>query len=263
MPVIKYFNSLPPDVIAFSTTRHGGCSRGLYSEMNINRYCGDDLSSIENNITALEQETGIDKQRIIMPHQTHGTDILRIDDDFLSLTDKSKTLLLEGKDALTTNARNICIGVSTADCIPVILYDTVNHAAAAVHAGWRGTVKRITEKAVAAMIADYHSKPKNIKAVIGPGISIDAFEVGNEVYEEFARSGFDMNTISVFKNKWHINLPECNRRQLMHSGLYDCNIYDCGICTYNNSNDFFSARKLGINSGRIFTGIYIKDHILS
>lgn len=258
MPVLKYFNSLSPEVVAFSTTRLGGNSIGTFSEMNINCHCGDDPLAIEKNISMLSREIGIGKDYIIMPHQTHGTDILNVTNDFLSLADNKRALLLEGKDALITNVPHVCIGVSTADCIPIIIYDTKKHIAATVHAGWRGTVKRIAEKTVSAIQTEYGADPKNLKAVIGPGISVDAFEVGNEVYEEFACSGFNMDAITVHKDKWHINLPKCNREQLIDAGIANDNIEDCGICTYNNSDTFFSARKLGIKSGRIFTGIFIK-----
>ena len=146
--------------------------------------------------------------------------------------------------------------MSTADCIPILIYDEVHHAAAAVHAGWRGTVKRIAMKAVSAMRVTYGSRPEDLTAVIGPGISLEAFEVGDEVYEEFASAGFCMADISRRYDKWHIDLPECNRSQLSAAGVSDIRM--TGICTYNNSADFFSARRLGVASGRIFTGIILR-----
>ena len=87
-----------------------------------------------------------------------------------------------------TNESNVCIGVSTADCIPILLYDTEHHAAAAIHAGWRGTVKHIVMKTIKEMGVVFNSVPQNLKAVIGPGISLDNFEVGDEVYEKFANA---------------------------------------------------------------------------
>lgn len=91
---------------------------------------------------------------------------------------------------------DVCIGVSTADCIPILLADTEHHAIAAVHAGWRGTVARIAEKAVAALTRYYETRPERVEAVIGPGISQAAFEVGDEVYEAFSRAGFNMKQIA-------------------------------------------------------------------
>jgi D-alanyl-D-alanine carboxypeptidase len=81
--------------------------------------------------------------------------------------------------------------------------------------------------------------------------------VGDEVYEAFAAAGFDMSLISQRKEKWHINLPECNRLQLIEAGIPSENIDTANICTMKQSETFFSARRLGIQSGRIFTGINI------
>ena len=247
---------ISPDVTAFSTTRHGGYGSGVYGEFNINRYCGDDETCIDNNAQALSLELDVKKDDIIMPHQTHGTEVMQIAKDFIPLPGNVKKMILEGVDALITDVKGLCIGVSTADCIPILIYDEAHHAAAAVHAGWRGTVKRIAMKAVSAMRVTYGSRPEDLTAVIGPGISLEAFEVGDEVYDEFASAGFCMADISRRYDKWHIDLPECNRSQLSAAGISDIRM--TGICTYNNSADFFSARRLGVDSGRIFTGIILR-----
>lgn len=251
-PQLTYYD-LAPDVLAFSTTRHGGYSRGEYGEFNINRYCGDSEVATEQNLQLLSAELGVATDHIIMPHQTHGTEIRHIAADFLSLPAETKRLVLEGVDAVMTNESGICVGVSTADCIPILIYDCEKHALAAVHAGWRGTVQCIVMKAVAAMRQTYGSTPAELKAVIGPGISLEAFEVGDEVYEQFLSAGFDMEPISRRETKWHIDLPECNRRQLLDCGVSENNITVSAVCTYSNSADYFSTRRLGINSGRIFT----------
>lgn len=247
---------ISPDVTAFSTTRHGGYGSGVYGEFNINHYCGDDETCIDNNAEALSLELNVKKDDIIMPHQTHCTEVMQIAKDFIPLPGNVKKMILEGVDALITDVKGLCIGVSTADCIPILIYDEAHHAAAAVHAGWRGTVKRIAMKAVSAMRVTYGSRPEDLTAVIGPGISLEAFEVGDEVYEEFASAGFSMADISRRYDKWHIDLPECNRSQLSAAGVSDIRM--TGICTYNNSADFFSARRLGVASGRIFTGIILR-----
>lgn len=253
-PTLLYYD-IAPDVTAFSTTRHGGYSHGAYATFNINRYCGDDDDCVRRNLDALARALGTDGGRILMPHQSHGTEVRQIADDFLTLPDEVKGMILEGVDALITDAKGICIGVSTADCIPVLIHDPEHNAVAAIHAGWRGTVKRIVPKAVAAMHLAYGSRPEILSAVIGPGISIDAFEVGDEVYDEFAAAGFDMTAISRREDKWHIDLKECNHRQLMATGIPDGNITVSPVCTFGNADDYFSARRLGTASGRMFTGI--------
>ena len=264
-------------IVAFSSTRHGGCSKGNYAAFNINRYCGDSEEDIRSNRQALCETLGIADDRLIMPHQVHETKVAKIDETFLLLNDAERQEMLEGVDALMTNVKGVCIGVSTADCIPVLLCDQERGAVCAIHAGWRGTVKRIVEKTVEAMTAAYGTKPQQLTAQIGPGIHLDSFEVGDEVYDAFAKEGFPMEQISkkfpssdsgskfftyhssLFPYKWHIDLPECNRLQLMAAGVQPQHIKVSPVCTFQKADDYFSARRLGINSGRIFTGILRKN----
>ena len=142
MQPVLHFYDFGEGVTAFSTTRQGGYSSGNYGEFNINRYCGDTKEAIARNRELLCELLGIDDSRLLMPHQVHKTEIVAVDET-------SQESQLEGVDALMTNVSGLCIGVSTADCIPVLLYDRVHRAVSAIHAGWRGTVKRIVEKTVA------------------------------------------------------------------------------------------------------------------
>ena len=200
---------------------------------------------------------GVSDDQLIMPHQVHETKIAKIDEAYFSMNAVERKEALEGVDALMTNLCGVCIGVSTADCIPILLYDVEHHAICAIHAGWRGTVKRIVMKAVESMKEVYGTRPELIRTQIGPGIHLDSFEVGDEVYEAFALAGFDMPAISRRKEKWHIDLPVCNRQQLIESGVLPTSISVSSVCTYQQANNYFSARRLSINSGRIFTGIMI------
>ena len=257
-PVLQYY-PLGEGVTAFSSTRQGGYSEGRYGEFNINRYCGDSEESIKRNREALCQLLGIEDHSLLMPHQVHLAEIAVVDRDMLTLPTEEILQKLDGIDALMTNEAGVCIGVSTADCIPVLLYDPIRRASCAIHAGWRGTVQRIVEKAVARMTEVFGSDPKNLIAQIGPGIHLESFEVGDEVYQTFEKEGFPMELISKKYEKWHIDLPECNRLQLVAAGIPETHIAVSPICTFQQSDTFFSARKLSINSGRIFTGILLQE----
>lgn len=236
---------------AFTTTRLGGVSEGFYGSFNINTYCGDTPEHIAANKKRLARRLHIPATHILMPHQVHGDRVKRIDEDFL-LEDAES---LEGYDAMMTWTPGICIGVSTADCTPILLYDAKRRTCAAVHAGWRGTVKRIVQKTIERMGINYATEPQDLHAVIGPCISIKNFEVGDEVYEAFREAGFPMELIARRFEKWHIDLPLCNKLQMLDLGLREENIQFSGICTYDNCEKYFSARRLGINSGRLYTGI--------
>lgn len=252
------FHDLGEGVTAFSTTRHGGCSEGNYASLNINPYCGDSPESTAGNLQLLAETLSVEVCKIILPHQTHETEVRLIGDDFFTLPPTVQGMILEGVDGVMTAMPGVCVGVSTADCVPVLLYDADHHAVCAVHAGWRGTVKRIVQKAVASMNAAFQSKPQSLQAVIGPCISREAFEVGDEVYEEFRKAVFPMQQIATRQAKWHIDLPLCNQLQLEATGIPAQNIRQCGICTYQNAADYFSARRLGTQSGRIYTGIVLQ-----
>lgn len=268
------------DIKAFSTTRHGGVSRGAYASFNANHYCGDEPENVAKNRTLLCERLGIDEGRLIVPHQTHKTVTRIIDEEFLALSAEEQKEALEGVDAVCTNMKDVCVCVSTADCIPILLYDETSGVISAVHAGWRGTVARIVEENIKVLISRYGIKAENLHAIIGPGISLEAFEVGDEVFKDPLWAlpispvegerlrAVDEHWEAVCKRfpskcdrgwRWHIDLPLCNKLQLMNMDVKEENIFMSGICTYNNSEDFFSARKLGINSGRILNGIVRKE----
>ena len=258
VPQLTYYD-MGPHVIAFSTTRRGGCSEGSYATFNVNEYCGDDYDHIRRNRQALCCLLGIPSSNLNYPHQIHESQCKIITSDFLSMPLARQKEYLEGTDALVTNEKGVCVAVSTADCVPVLLYDSVLGVVSAVHSGWRGTVKKIVSEAIRLMQIEFGSQVFNLKAVIGPSISCAAYEVGDEVYESFSHCGFPMDTIAQNINgRWHLDLPAANRWLMLQCGLLSENISFSGICTYGNSNEYFSARKLSVHSGRILTGIMLR-----
>ena len=180
----------------------------------------------------------------------------------------------EQTDAVITDQPGLCVCVKTADCIPILLYDTRKRIVAAVHAGWRGTVARIVSKTIKQM---QPVSPDDIHAIIGPGLSLEWFEVGDEVYDAFRAEGFPMERIAKtyphplpqekgegksfplgedLGEAWHIDLWEANRWLLEEQGISD--IFVEGTCT-RTSMEFYSARRETINTGRNYNGIYINS----
>lgn len=248
-------------VVAFSTTRHGGCGSGAYGSLNCTPYTGDELSVVLSNQELLCKLVGITAEQLIVPYQTHSCNVLIVDETFMKLSSDARHAMLQEKDAVITDIPNLCLCVSTADCVPVLLYDSVQEVVAAVHAGWRGTVGEIVAHTIQVMRERYGTQARDVHAIIGPCISLKAFEVGIEVYEAFERAGYDMAQIAHWhpeKEKFHIDLPTANRLQLLAEGVPLGQIHDSHICTYTQHEDFFSARRLGIRSGRILNGIVLK-----
>ena len=188
----------------------------------------------------------------VIPRQTHTTNVRVI-------ADVPAEEELQDVDAVVTHLRDFCLCVSTADCVPLLIYDTKRQVIAAAHAGWRGTVGRIAEKTLEVMKSQYGTDGKDVVACIGPSISLESFEVGDEVYAAFAEAGFDMDCIARRYEKWHLDLWEANRMQLLAHGVLPETIEVAGICTYQHHEDFFSARRLGIRSGRVLSGIMIHE----
>ena len=107
----------------------------------------------------------------------------------MELTETQQKQQLDGVDALFTSLPQVCVSVSTADCVPILLYAPDTKTVAAIHAGWRGTVLQIAAKTVRQMSRETGCNPELIQAAIGPSISQEAFEVGEEVVEAFRQSG--------------------------------------------------------------------------
>lgn len=121
---------------------------------------------------------------VVQAHQVHGDRVAVVGSAVLTRED------LEGFDALITDVPGVAIGARTADCIPVLMYDPIRRAVAAVHSGWKGTVLKIAAKTLAVMSGEFGTRPADILAVIGPGIGPDSFQVGPEVARAFLDAGF-------------------------------------------------------------------------
>lgn len=249
------------DICHFTTTRHGGVSKGTFASMNPGIYTDDDPDSVQKNLEILSNTIGIPAGQIFMPRQTHEDRILSLDSRFLSLGEEEQKERLRGVDALVTDVPGICVAISTADCVPVLLYAPDRKVVAAIHAGWRGTVLGIAAKTARLMVERYACDPAELIAGIGPSIGPEAFEVGEEVVKAFEDGGAPMARIlhrHPDTHKAHIDLWAANRFLLLEAGLSPARIEIAGICTYTCHEDYFSARRLGIKSGRILTGIYLR-----
>ncbi len=253
----ELFKAYGKSLFHFVTTRTGGISNGEYASFNLGEYSGDTPENIGENRQILADMLNVGQGRIFLPHQTHEDNILIVDKAFLSLPEERQKENMQGVDALITSEKQACIAVSTADCVPVLVFDPVEKVLASVHAGWRGTLSRIVAKVIRRMESEYSCNPSNMFAGIAPSISQSCFEVGEDVAGIFRQQGFPMDKISVVNSrtdKTHIDLPLINKLQLMGSGIPPHQIELSGICTTCDEKRFFSARRQGICSGRMATG---------
>ena len=149
-------------------------------------------------------------------------------------------------DALLDDTPGAVLAVKTADCVPVLLVDARRRAIAAVHAGWRGTVAGIVQRAVEAMCERFGTAPEDLHAAIGPAIGKCCYEVGPDVAKYFGRQG-----------RAHVNLEAANRQQLLTAGLAADRIHAADLCTMCNPAEFHSYRRDREAAGRMYSFIGI------
>ena len=211
-------------------------------------------------------------QDVLLPKLTHSCNVEVV----------NERKMFPDTDALITQVPGLWIGVYSADCVPILVADTRLKVVAAIHAGWRGTVGGITRDTVERMTTDFGCRPEDLQAVIGPSISPEAFEVGEEVVMLFRQAAFPESIIrhqssvacetaasvtaceseasdiaDIRSSSFYIDLWQANRWLLTEAGLREEHIQLTGLCTWGLPNRFFSARREGYSTGRLVSAICI------
>lgn len=226
----------------------------------------DTRDRVLSNRKKFFQATGAGEMQVIGMQQIHSDVIYRVDSGNLAADANP----LKG-DALITRERGLLLVVQTADCIPILLADTKRRAVAAIHAGWRGSVRRIAAKALGRMQMEFGTSPEDVIAALGPGIGQSCYEVGPEVAKEFhaqfpqAREWFDSPFDSLVADgndpNWlpwltmkppghqpppptaHLDLIAANCAILIAAGIPPAKVFSSGFCTECRLDLFFSHRR--------------------
>ena len=219
-------------------------------------HTGEQVSDILTNRKKLAKVLGYHTLHYVVAQQTHS-DHIKIIDKSVTRGWESSSDAIENCDALITNLPHVLLTILTADCVPILLYDTKQQVIAAVHAGWKGSKAHIVKKTVKKMIQTFGSNASDIKAGIAPSIGGCCYEVGKEVTKHF----FDTpHAYTAKKNdKYMLNLPHVNKHQLLDVGLKEENIEMSHICTACDVEHYFSYRKEQGCSGRFMSMIALKD----
>lgn len=250
----EQFTSAGVSVQGF-TTRHEGVSRPPYNSLNLGTNTLDSSHNVHGNQSILARTFGSRVEKLVTVNQVHGTDILVLD---TPNPDYSHFLKLEC-DGIITNQPKLMIGVSVADCIPVLLLDPVKRVVAALHAGWKGTAGQICKKGVETLVEMFDSHPRHILAAVGPGIGPCCYEVDAPVREAFAKSSdWEFIATEISKERWGLDLAAANHRQLLAAGLAEENITLAGRCVSCEHDLFFSYRRDNGDTGRQMGFIMLK-----
>jgi YfiH family protein len=174
---------------------------------------------------------------VVTVHQIHSASII--------VNGGAPTRQHQNADALIDNTPGIALGVKTADCVPVLLADPVHRAIAAIHAGWRGTAQQIVPEAIRSMAQAFGTRPRDLRAAIGPSIGACCYEVGAEVASEFGVHS---------PGRVHLNLRSINRQQLRAAGVPESSISVSADCTMCDPK-YHSFRRDAQAAGRLISWI--------
>lgn len=239
--IFKPFDHL----IALQTTRYGGNSKGDYFSLNLGKNTNDDPQLVQSNYEILKKEIGISD--FVLSHQIHGDQILEA--EFLGI--------YTGYDSIITKKSNLFIGITIADCCPILIFDCKHNVIAAIHAGWKGTIQKLVLKTLNLLYNKHNTHPKDCFAYIGACISERNFEVGNDVADNFSPK---YKIWDEKRNKFLVNLKEANTNQCREFGIPNHQIEISDLCTFEDDQLLYSHRKSGGVTGRMLCGIAIKSN---
>lgn len=230
-------------------TRRGGVSEGAFASLNASPDVGDRAEHVTENLRRMARFLGVASGELYVARQVHGRGVLVVDEE------TRVNISVTHADALVTRDPARACAVRTADCVPVLLGDAESGLVAAVHAGWRGVALDIA-RATLEVMTRMGCRAAAISAAIGPHISVEAFEVGDDVARELAQASGAADAIQRAPGgKPHVDLGKILAAQLVAAGLDPARIERLPGCTYRDGDSFFSYRRDGQRSGRMLAAI--------
>lgn len=233
-------------------TRHGGVSPHPWKSLNLGGTVGDERSHVIENRRRMFEAVDLPVESLHDVWQVHSDRVVTIK------APRPLDQEHEKADAMITAESGITLLMRFADCVPIFLYDPVQHIAGIAHAGWMGTVLKIAAHTIAEMKRAFGSNPANILAGIGPSIGPEEYEVGDEVIEKVCRA-FPQTADVLLKRKngsCHFDLWEANRQTLAEAGIG--HIETAGVSTAVNTQDWYSHRAEKGRTGRFGALICLK-----
>ncbi len=224
--------------------------------MNLGMRVEDDQDTVLRNRRLLFSELDLDLERSVWCKQIHRDGVTAVTADDLGRGALDESEIIDETDAMVTDLRGVTLAVTLADCVPVVIYDPVEHVVGLAHAGWGGTVRRISSRTVGEMTRLWGCDPEHLIAAVGPSISPDDYEVGQDVVDA-ARDAYGEGSgviVDGSDGKTSFDLWGANRLDLESAGIRPDRIEIAGISTGSNLDDFYSYRMEGV-TGRFVTAV--------
>ncbi|HET8630599.1 MAG TPA: peptidoglycan editing factor PgeF [Thermomicrobiales bacterium] len=236
--------------------RHGVTRRapGLHRDGDVSYATGGDPAAVYANRRRWLAAIGADAADVVAARQVHGARVAAVTAAARGRGARALADALPETDALVTDAPDLPLLLTYADCTPLLLYDPVRHVAGVAHAGWRGTVADVAGATVAALAERYGSRPADLLAGIGPAIGPCCYVVGAEVIGAWDALGLPgdavVRAVPDRPAQWYFDLPRANRLLLQRAGLLLEHIEDAATCTACRVADYFSHRAEHGRAGR-------------
>ncbi|MGH3255895.1 MAG: peptidoglycan editing factor PgeF [Streptosporangiaceae bacterium] len=213
---------------AVVTARTGGVSDGPYATLNLSLSVGDDPALVLENRRRLAQALGAGQEDFVFARQVHGSGVRVVGEADAGSGAFSLDDAIPDADALVTRSPGVLLAILTADCVPIVLHDPVAGVLACVHAGWRGTVARVSAAALAAM-QTLGSRPSQVIAGVGPAASPARYQVGADVHQAvtaaFGAAAADFIRPDAAPDRWLLDLWAANRFVLREAGVPEAQIH--------------------------------------
>ncbi|BAS27695.1 multicopper polyphenol oxidase [Limnochorda pilosa] len=230
------------------TGRPGGVSRGPYASLNLGLHVGDDPEAVRENRRRALEAAGTERAWLTLGQQVHGDRVLRVGRAERGAGASDAGTALPATDGLVTREPGVVLGVLVADCIPLLLADPEAGVVAAAHAGWRGTLDGIAERAVEVMV-EAGARPSRILAAMGPSIGLCCYRVSEDLAERFVNA-FGDSVVRPAPEGPHLDLRLANRSRLLAAGVPEANLSWQPACTACENHRLFSHRAQGGQAGR-------------
>lgn len=228
-----YIHTTPRALLVFTDKAHAFEKEAFYG-------CPSSHELLKQQPFAYLQNYGA--THLVVADQTHGIDGLIITSR--QQADAYKPYSSQA-DFIVTNVPNVALGVATADCLPIVLYDPTQHVIAVVHAGWQGTVKGVAVAAVQTMHTHFGTQPVDIQAFFGPSASVDAYEVGADFGKNISNFSFIHEVFINKDGKYYFNVPLYNQLLLQQIGVRNFN-RDYNDCTITHEKYCSYRREKGL-----------------
>lgn len=248
----KLLNTFQQITYSF-TTRHGGLSTSPFNTKNLAFHVGDNSEDVIQNHLQLAQQMGYKCANLVHMRQIHSDKIIIVDPDIHNFGNPPEC------DALITNKAHIPLMVMTADCTPVLLFDSVKNIIAVAHAGRSGAIKGIVPKTIEKMCTSFGSKIEDISVVLGPSIHGCCYEVGEKIANEMIDDGYDFAIINK-EGSYYLEVNTIIKKQLEAIGIKKEKLEDLNICNACENQDFFSYRADKQKTGRIAGVLMLLPH---